>query len=114
MIVKSLGTDPVRVRTESLSGGEENVYVEFASGKQGIMMYAPNNAFGVSAEFCNGKKYAENVNSTYTFSGLIDDMLRFFETGEVSFDTSETLAVSFVREAAINSKNCGGKWIVLS
>ena len=111
MTVKSLGTDPERVRTESLEGGDKNVYVEFASGKHGKMMYSQNNVFSVSAEFKNGSKYAENVNSSFTFTGLIDDMLRFFESGEVSFDTKETLSVAFVREAAISSAKEDGEWI---
>ena len=113
MIIKTLGLDPKKVKTESLDNGAKTVYVEFASGKQGKMMYAPDNSFSVSVEFSDGKSYAEKVNDGVIFAGLIEDMLRFFISGNTSFNTSETLVVSLVREAAIKSNANGGEWIVL-
>ena len=41
----------------------------------------------------------------------MEDILRFFETGEVSFDTNETLAVMKLREAAIKGVARDGEWI---
>ena len=41
----------------------------------------------------------------------MEDMLRFFETGAVSFDTRETLAVMKLREAAIRGLAYDGEWI---
>jgi len=113
MLIKTLGLDPKRVKTEGLDNGAKTVYVEFASGKQGKMMYAPDNNFSVSVEFSDGKNYIEQVNDGVVFAGLIEDMLRFFVNGKASFDTSETLAVSLVREAAIKSYINGGEWIAL-
>lgn len=113
MIIKTLGLDPKKVKTESLDNGAKTVYAEFASGKQGKMMYAPDNSFSVSVEFSDGKSYAEKVNDGVIFAGLIEDMLRFFISGKTSFNTSETLVVSLVREAAIKSNVNGGEWIVL-
>ena len=113
MMIKTLGTDPKSVKTENFDNGAKTVYVEFASGKQGKMMYAPDNSFSVSVEFFDGKSYAEKVNDGVIFAGLIEDMLRFFISGKTSFNTSETLVVSLVREAAIKSNVNGGEWIVL-
>lgn len=110
MIVKALGTDAKRVKSESFKDGARTVHVEFASGKQGKMMYAPDNSFTVDVKFADGKTYTEKVNDGVIFAELIGDMLRFFVDGEVSFDASETLAVSCVREAAIKSS---GNWIAL-
>ena len=39
------------------------------------------------------------------FAHLIDDILRFFLSGTLSFDPVQTLAVSRIREAAIKSVN---------
>ena len=113
MIVKTLGTEPERVKTDSLNDGSKIVYVEFASGKQGKMIYSPNNSFTVDVKFADGSSYAEKVNDGVMFAGLIEDMLRFFITAEPSFNTNETLAVSLVREAAIKSCAQGGDWITL-
>lgn len=113
MIVKTLGMAPKKVKTDSFDNGEKTVYVEFASGKQGKMMYAPDNSFTVDVKFSDGKTYAEKVNDGVIFAELIKDMIRFFISGETSFNTSETLVVSLVREAAIKSNVNGGEWVVL-
>ena len=109
MAVKTLGTDPKRVKTESVDGGK-NVYVEFSSGKTCEMKYSPTSSFSVDSKFPCGKAYAERINSGVIFAELIKDILRFFTDNEPSFDPAETLAVSLVREAAIKSQ---GEWIEL-
>ena len=77
------------------------------------MIYAPNNRFSVSVEFPDGTTYAKKVSDGVIFAKLIEDILKFFTSGEASFDTNETLAVSLVREAAIKSSVNGGEWIAL-
>ena len=109
MAVKTLGTDPKRVKTESLEGAK-TVFVEFSSGKSCEMKYSPQNSFTLDAKFFLGKAHEEKIDSSVIFKELIKDILRFFKEGTPSFDTSETLAVSLVREAAIKST---GEWIEL-
>ena len=113
MIVKSLGTDAKRVRTDSFDDGSKIAYVEFASGREGKMMYAPDNSFTVAASFEDGRSFSEKVTDSEVFAKLMEDMLVFFESGKVSFDTNETLAVSAVREGAIKSYVQGGEWVEL-
>jgi hypothetical protein len=50
----------------------------------------------------DGKESWKSVKSPF-FDGLIADMLNFFETGKTSFDTSETLAVSRLRDAVLTA-----------
>jgi hypothetical protein len=114
MMIKTLGTDPKSVKTENFDNGAKTVYVEFASGKQGKMMYASGNRFSFFAEFPDGKARAERANDGVVFAELIKDILRFFKDGENSFNTDETLAVSLVREAAIASSVRDGLKIELS
>ena len=47
------------------------------------------------------------------FVYLLGDILRFFETGEVSFDVNQTLEVIKIREALINAKENAGEWKTL-
>ena len=56
--------------------------------------------------------YAEVTSAT--FNGLIRDMLHFFETGEISFNTEETLEVMKIREGAILAGERLGEWIDLT
>ncbi|MBE5743657.1 MAG: hypothetical protein E7358_02955 [Clostridiales bacterium] len=44
------------------------------------------------------------------FVNLLGDILRFFETGEVSFDVNQTLEVIKIREALISGKETPGQW----
>ncbi len=113
MIVKTLGMSPKRVKTDSFDDGSKTAYVEFASGNQGKMEYSPDNSFTVDVKFADGKTYSEKVNDGVIFAELIKDMIRFFTSGAPSFNISETLVVSLVREAAIKSYVNGGEWIVL-
>lgn len=107
--VKTLGTDPKRVKTENFDA-EKTVYVEFSSGKVCEMKYSPKASFSVNAKFDNGKEYSDKVTNGAVFAELIKDILRFFIEGVASFDAEETLAVSLIREAAIRSR---GEWIEL-
>lgn len=61
-----------------------------------------------------GRKDAEEgiyktIDSPF-FINLLSDILRFYESDEVSFDTKQTLAVMKIREAAIKGKDDLGNW----
>ena len=114
MLVKTLGCDAKSVRSERKEDGSVTVTVDFASGKQGKMVYSPDSPFTLDARFEDGTSCFKNVDGGVIFTNLIDDMLRFFLSGEVSFDTEQTLAVSRIREAAIKSANQNGELIILN
>jgi putative MATE family efflux protein len=69
-------------------------------------IYAVGLPFTVSAELPTGITRYKNISSDF-FKLLIADILRFFESGESSFDTAQTLKVMKLREAVL--KACASK-----
>ncbi len=60
------------------------------------LVFSPGMPYAVCAELTKGGAVYKKIESKY-FMGLIADMLRFFGTGEVSFDPAETPAVMKLR-----------------
>lgn len=85
--------------------------VEFEGGKEATMVFAEDMPFTVCTEKAGVSRYAV-LNSDF-FRALIADVLRFFESGELSFDGKETLQVMRIRQALIEAKALNGKKIVL-
>ena len=112
MTVKVLQTKAMKVRVEKQGSNQYISTVEFENGKRATMLYSQGYSFAVCVEDENGK--AKNLPAlSNTFDGLIADILRFYNTGEVSFDTAETLEVMKIREAVIKGQNELGVWINL-
>ena len=59
-----------------------------------------------------GKQSYQNVNSDF-FKNLLADILRFYLTGETSFDVNQTLEVMKIRENVIKGKEKLGEWVEL-
>ena len=81
--------------------------IEFEGGKQAALCYGEAMPFTVCTEKSGVSAYAE-LNSDY-FRALIADILRFYESGKVSFDTNETREVMRIREALIKAGTTGEK-----
>ena len=112
MAVKVLQEKAQAVRVEKQGTNQYSIAVKFAGGKRATMNYSQGYSFAVCVEGKDGK--AKNLPAiTGTFDGLIADILRFYNTGEVSFDTAETLEVMKIREAVIKGQNELGVWIKL-
>lgn len=107
MLVKLLGSVH-SVRAEAV-GERTDFYLEFNNGSTATMSYAPDLPYTVRDAYteCGG-----DITSPY-FDALIRDILRFFESGVVSFDTASTLEVMKVREAAIMASQVPGEVIYL-
>ncbi len=102
--VKVLRAKATSVRAQ-MQGKQVVCSVEFEGGKQATLCYGEAMPFTVCTEK-DGKSAYAALNSDY-FRALIADILRFYETGKVSFDTQETLEVMRIREALIKSANSG-------
>lgn len=102
--VKVLRAKAVSVKAEK-QGKQVVSKVLFENGKQATMCYAEAMPFTVCAEK-NGQSLYAALKSDY-FRALIADILRFYETGKVSFDTKETLEVMRIRETLIKSAHNG-------
>ena len=74
------------------------------------MVYSSAYPFTACGELEDGSSKYAPAQSEY-FVSLVEDILRFYLTGETSFDTRETLCVIKLREMAIKAKENEGKWI---
>ena len=106
----SLLKDPVKkVKVEEL-GKQCVCHVETRKGAKAAIVYAPPLGYTVTAQIDDEKVVHKNIVSQF-FVNLIQDILNFFETGEVSFDTQETLEVMRMRDAILKAVECAGEWI---
>ena len=112
MTVKVLKEQAVKVRVEKQGCNQYIMTVQFENEKQATMVYSQGYTFGVCVEDGNGKAQNKPTLSN-TFTGLIEDILRFYLSGEVSFDGKETLEVIKIREAVIKGMDRLGEWIDL-
>lgn len=71
-----------------------------------------SNALGysITAENYNGELAHKDISSSF-FLNLISDMLTFFESGKVPFDTNETIEVMRLRAGLIKAAETNGEWI---
>ena len=105
ILVKLTDAEPEAVRVEK-QGEHYLCTVRTEGGKQSSMLFAPGAPFGV---YTGG--YTA-LNSDF-FGALIEDMLRFFDTGAPSFDAAQTLKVMKIREGAVKGKDSLGEWIIV-
>ena len=115
MIVKKLGFGAERIRAEQF-GAQTYLHIGYDDDRTATMIFARSLPFTVYMSDGEPKGvrpvYAEVTSPT--FNGLIRDMLHFFETGEISFHTEETLEVMKIREGAILAGERLGEWIDLT
>ena len=109
MLVKVMATSPKAVRVEK-QGAQYICTVDFGD-KKGTMLFASSFGFKVMAEK-NGNTESKTIGGAF-FNSLIADILRFFKTGEPSFDTAQTLDIMKIRGAVVEGKSKLGEWIVL-
>lgn len=111
MLVKTANDTPKAVRVEQ-QANQYVISVAFESGKKGTMLFSGALGFSVCVENAEGKPVYAKMQSDF-FKNLLKDILRFYKTGEASFDVKQTLAVMKIREAVITGKNKLGEWIAL-
>ena len=109
MLVKVMAASPKAVRVEKQS--EQYICTVDFGDKKGTMLFASSFGFTVMAEK-NGNTEKKSIGGNY-FNSLIADILRFFKTGETSFDIAQTLDIMKIRGAVVEGKNKLGEWIAL-
>ena len=85
--------------------------VAYDDGRSATMSYCSGNPFTVLAE-TNAKPVWKQIKSDF-FAALLRDIIRFYESGETSFDVKETLEIMAVREASLKALNAPGEWVEL-
>ena len=102
MLVNCLGTGATEIVYKALEdGGRAEIF--YPDKRQAGLIFAPSLPFTAIVTDKNGRTSYRPANSKY-FYNLISDILRFFETGETSFDPTETLEVMKIRDAVIKGK----------
>ncbi len=95
-----------RVKVENY-GIQRIASVETESGKRASIIFSPGIGFGVYTDTC-----VKKIQSDF-FSGLMVEILKFYETGILPFDAKETLIAMELREALVKAQSTEGKWIEL-
>ena len=99
MAVKLL-CDPIRTVDVVSQGGERICHLTTENGKKATLVYAPAFPYSVACDKSDGSPAFVNITSAF-FSGLMKDIIRFFDSGATSFDTAETLEVLRIRDAVL-------------
>lgn len=101
MIVKTMGVGFDGV-TYKKDGDIDTFELTMNDGRSAKMSYAENLRFAFDAILQNGENVSAVAKSSY-FKTLIAKILEFFTTGELPFDTNETLEAMRVRDAVLAS-----------
>ena len=99
MAVKLLG-DKVNSTNTVCQGNQRICNISTECGKKATLIYAPKLPFSVASEKIDGSTTYVKITSDF-FKNLMKDMIRFFDTKEVSFDTNETLEVMRLRDSLL-------------
>ena len=106
----ALFNDPVeKVKVESM-GSQWICRVVSRNGKEAAIMFSNGYNYNIMALPVEGKPYRQAITSSF-FVALLQDIIRFFETGEHSFDPQQTLEVMRVRDALLAAQNADSQWV---
>ncbi len=111
MVVKTINEAPKTVKVEK-QGLQYICSVTFENGKNARMIYAPSLSFGVCVDTKEGTSVNKSIQSDF-FKNLLADILRFYKTGEPSFDVNQTLQVIKIRDGIIKGLDNEGSIIEL-
>lgn len=111
MVVKTMALEPEAVRVEK-HGPQYFCKVKFPQDKNAVIAWVPGMPFSIGAQKADGKSCYRSIKSDF-FRILLADIIRFYETGEVSFDTKQTLSAIKIRDAIMEGKEKPGEWIAL-
>ncbi len=111
MVIRTVDCEPTGVQVH-MENGETVCAVTFAGGQTAQMRYAPALDFAVRAVNGDGTVVETPITSAY-FPALLTDILRFYVTGQPSFDPQQTLWVMKLREGALRAAQQPGVWLTL-
>ena len=111
MLVKICNKKPVKAKVETV-GLTSECTVMYEDGTRAKLIYSPRYPFTAYAD--DGVESGEQkpIVSGY-FPALMEEILKFFETGVLPFDSQQTLDCMKIREALITGLEKDGQWIEL-
>ena len=110
MAVVLLNDDLKKAKVE-IQGPEQRLCrLETVGGKKATFVFAPglgHSVLGVKPDGCVVKK---DIQSDF-FKGLMAEIIKFFESGELPFDANQTLQVMTMRDALLSGEEKDGEWL---
>ena len=112
MLVNILKKKPTRAKVETVGLTSEGT-VMYEDGSRAKLIYSPRYPFTVYAD--DGVESGEQkpIVSGY-FPALMENILKFFDTGVLPFDSQQTLDCMNIREALIKGLENDGQWIEIA
>jgi len=107
--VKLLNSTAFRLRLD-VSGKQRICRIEAGKGKTATLLYVPSMPYSVTAESEGGVPIHRSIKSSF-FIELTSDIVRFFDTRDVSFDPEQSLEVMRIHDAVIRAENATGEWV---
>lgn len=109
MAVVLLGSPALRVRADRY--GYPNVfYADSEAEKKITLIYTAGLPYSVTSEHSGTKAKYSAVKSPF-FMHLIREILRFYESGVLPFDSAQTLEAMRLRDALLRAAEHPGAWI---
>lgn len=108
MVQKIADETPVAVKVEK-QGEQYFSAIKYENGKMATMIFSDVFPFQMYGKKDGKEGIYKKIESPF-FKNLLSDILRFYETGEASFDTEQTLHVMKIREAVIKCAENEGVW----
>ena len=96
MAIKLLD-DKIESTSVTCQGEQRICSVSSKGGKKATIIYAPPLPFSVACNRADGKSVYVKITSDF-FGELMKDIIRFFETGDVSFNVEQTLDIMELRD----------------
>ncbi len=108
-IVKFYGIGATKVKCE-YDGEIHKFEVLYKDGRIGRMNFKKDYADFIEVERQSGEIETISLSGGF-FTGLIEAIINFFETGEIDFDVNEILEVMKIRDGILTAKDNLGKWL---
>ena len=111
MVVKKLGVGAEAVKVEQI-GAQTFMHVRYGDDRTASMLFARSMPYTAYLAADGGKPVHAVVKSAF-FVGLIEAILRFFESGEIDFDGAETLEVMRLRDGILRAETQPDSWVTI-
>ena len=112
MTVKLLEDSVKKVKVEKL--GEQRIcHAETENGKRASIVYSPLEVTSINCETKEGNYTHIDISSEF-FIKLIEEIIKFFDTGLLPFDIKQTLEVMRFRDALLNAENADENWLLVN
>lgn len=109
MAVKILKSPARRVKVTKM-GRQRICHLITEKGTEGALIYSPVLPFSILAEKTDGKVVKKNIESDF-FQNLLCNIIKFYDSGELPFDTNETLEVMRLRMALLKANTEECEWV---